>query len=59
MQEPEKQAFVIRAIDSIGTFRAYLSRVFQQGNSAENALAAHEATRDEILEEDLDEGDIH
>jgi hypothetical protein len=53
MQDPEQQDFVIKAIDAVGFFRAYLSRIFQQGNTAEGALKSHEQTLEEILAEDL------
>lgn len=59
MQDPQQQEFVIKAIDAIGVFRGYLSRIFQQGNSAENALKEYEATREEMLAENLAEGATH
>lgn len=58
MQDPDQQAFVVRAIDAIGTLRAYMSRIFQQGNSAENAMAAHETALEEVLSEDLSDQEV-
>ncbi len=51
VQDEEQQAYIVKGIDAIGFFRSYLRTIFQQGNAAETALAAHEATREEILSE--------
>jgi hypothetical protein len=55
MREADKQEFVCRAIDAVGMFRAYLSRIYQQGTAAQNALNSHEQTLAELLAEEESE----
>ncbi len=54
MQEHEQQEGVLRAIDSIGYLRTYLSLITRKGEAAKEALANHEQTREDILHEDLE-----
>lgn len=49
----EDQAAVLRSIDAIGQFRLYCNTINQMGQMAENAIASDEATREQILAEDL------
>lgn len=53
MQTPELQAAIIKEMDAIGAFRQYLSGVMQLGRMAEKAIADDEATREEILADEL------
>jgi hypothetical protein len=55
-QSEKDQEDNLKQIEAIGTFKAYLHSIFQQGQAAVNALEGHEQTREEILGEDL-EGD--
>lgn len=54
MQSEESQAEIIKQMDSIGSVRQYLSAIIQMGRMAEKAIADDEATREAILEEELD-----
>lgn len=49
----EDQASLLKAIDAIGQFRLYCNTINQVGQMAQNALEADEATREEILAEDI------
>ena len=53
LQEADKQAHIVKGIDSIGYLRAYFSKIFQQGSASEGALTDQEAAREELLAEDL------
>lgn len=54
MQDAESQEAIIKQMDAIGAFRQYLSALIQMGRMAEKAIADDEATREAILEEELD-----
>lgn len=53
MQSDESQKEIIKHIDSIGLLRQYFNGIRVLGNQAEKALVADEATKEEMLEEDL------
>jgi cysteinyl-tRNA synthetase len=53
MADEQNQAFIIRAIDSIGNLRQYFSNIMLQGRQAEAALSEHEQTREALLQEDM------
>ena len=53
MSGDDQQAYINRAIDSIGQLRSYLSSVYQQGANAMQALEDHELTREELLAEEM------
>jgi predicted ATPase with chaperone activity len=54
MQDAESQEAIIKQMDAIGTVRQYLSGILQMGRMAEKAIADDEATREEMLAEELD-----
>lgn len=53
LQGAEDQAALIKQMDAIGSVRQYLNTVNQLGRMAEKAISEDEATRDELLAEDL------
>ena len=55
-QEDVDQSELLRSIDSIGTLKMYFNMIMQFGVSAQRAMTADEATREEILAEDLANG---
>ena len=56
MQTPERQAAVIRDIDSIGAFHQYLMLVHMQAERAGATIKGDEETREEILRDELSMG---
>ena len=55
-QKDVDQSELLRSIDSIGTLKMYFNMIMQFGISAQRAKTADEATREEILAEDLTNG---
>lgn len=55
LQTEEDQADLLSSIDAIGNFRQYLIKTMQFGNTAEKSLKEHETTKEELLQEQLDE----
>lgn len=53
MQTPERQAAIIRDLDSIGAFHQYLMFIETQAARATHAVEQDELTREDILREDL------
>ena len=49
MQEPERQANLIRMIDAIGITEQYCRTITMQADMANKAMQADEETRDELL----------
>ena len=58
LSSPEEQKVFDDQITAIGQFKQYLVAIFTAGMNAEQALAADEVTREELLKEDL-EGDLN
>jgi len=56
MAPPEKQKQVDDVITTIGGLYNYFGKIYQMANMSARALAAHQETREEILEEQLSEG---
>lgn len=56
LQSEEHQQDLNKAIRAVGEFRNYLGAIIQLGRTAENALAADEQTREELLAEELQHG---
>lgn len=54
MQTPERQAAIVREIDSIGNFHQYLLLVQTKLAMAEKNIEADELTLEDILREDLE-----
>jgi hypothetical protein len=48
VQQPEKQTKIIREIDAIGSFRNYLSTIYQRASWAEGAIEQAERELEEI-----------
>ena len=53
MDTPEMQSKVIKDMDAIGALRMFFLSIQHEGRMAERAVAESEATREEILAEDL------
>lgn len=53
MQTPEKQEAILKQIDAIGTFIQYLTVVRLRALHATKQLVADEATREELLQEEV------
>lgn len=53
MGDDASQKQIINGIDAIGAFRSYLRVIMQHGANMEKTLKADEATREEILSEQL------
>lgn len=53
MQNPDTQKILDQQILAIGGFKQFLIAVYGEGMNAEAALVADEATREELLKEDL------
>lgn len=49
MQTPEKQAAVLRDIDSVGALAQYFRTVIQKASLADKSVKADEAAREEIV----------
>ena len=49
----ENQANILRAIDAIGNVRLYLQRIIDEGKEAAIAKYEAEATKEDILSEDM------
>jgi len=56
MQTPETQNLLDQQITAIGGLKQYLINVWTEGMQAEAALEADETTREELLQEDLNNG---
>lgn len=54
LQDEKTQKLLNDQITAIGHFKQFLINVYAEGKNAEQALAADEATREELLAEDLD-----
>jgi len=54
MQTPENQLLLNKQIDAVGFFRQFIRTQMHIGRLAEEELAAHQATREELLGEDID-----
>lgn len=54
MQEDHMRRNIDEQIMAVGSFRGYLNRILQQGHAAQSAIMEHEQTREELLQEDLD-----
>ena len=52
VQGDTEQKQIEKMIDAIGYLRQYFNTIYQFGAMAQNALEQHEATREEILQED-------
>lgn len=55
-QSPEMQASILAQIDAIGAVSQYFSTVLHKASIARKAIASDEETREEILEEELNNG---
>lgn len=55
MQGEKEQRDIIRQIDAIGSLRIYFQTIKQLGQMAENSIASDEATREELLAEQLND----
>ena len=55
-QTPDMQKSINAQIDAIGAVSQYFSTVVQKASIARKAIASDEETRDEILEEELNNG---
>ena len=53
LQEEKQQNLLDQQITAIGGFKQFLINVFTEGMNAEQALIADEATREELLQEDM------
>ena len=53
LQSPDKQADIMKRIQTIGLFRQYLSSIYQIGNQAKMTLESYEETRNELMAEAL------
>lgn len=58
MQKDEEQKQIIQSIDAIGYFRRYLQTVYQLGRMAERALEEDSRTRQDLLQEQLEEAAV-
>ena len=58
VQGDSEQKHIDRIITSIGGLRQYFGTIYQMGNMAHRALEEHKATREEILQEQLNEGTV-
>ncbi len=56
MQTPDRQASIMKQIDSIGQLTQYFDTVLHQASLAQKAIDTDEETRDELLAEDLNHG---
>lgn len=54
MQTPELQAEILKDIDGIGSFRAYLNSIRQQALMAEKEVAVHEQSLEEMRQEEVE-----
>ena len=54
-QSAQDQMELLRGIDAIGSLKMYFNMIMQFGVTAERAITADEATREEILAEDLED----
>jgi len=55
-QNEAAQKMLDQQITAIGSFKQYLLNVYSEGMNAESALENDEATREELLKEDLTNG---
>ena len=53
MQSLDSQKSIVSQLDAIGSFSAYLTHTLQRGAMASKQIESDEATRDEILAEEL------
>lgn len=56
VQSPDMQKSIIAQIDAIGAVSQYFSTVMHKASIARKAIASDEEARDEILEEELNNG---
>ena len=52
MESKERQESIVRQMDAIGAFSAYLRKVLIEADRAEQNIAADEVTREELLAEE-------
>ena len=57
MQTPERQAAMDKQITAIGGLQQYFGMIMAMGNQAERDLEGHEATREAIQAEILEDGE--
>lgn len=53
MQTAERQASIVKQMDSIGQLNQFFDTVYHQASLAGKAIASDEEARDELLSEDL------
>lgn len=56
MQTVDAQASIVRQMDAIGALNQYFQVVYHRSALAEKAIASDEEARDELLQEDLNNG---
>jgi hypothetical protein len=54
MQSEAQQLSISKSIDAIGHLRQYFSTVYQLGNMAKQSIVEDEATREELLSEEIE-----
>jgi hypothetical protein len=57
LQEPAQQNLLDQQITAIGGLKQFLISVYTEGMNAQEALRADEATREELLREDLNDAE--